>query len=87
MSTASARILSAAYNYLINYKVVFKSEKSHVSSLPKYAALAFIQMGLSSILVSAFVTLLPGAPEFLYKMPVDICLFILSFYVQRRFVY
>lgn len=87
MSTASARILSAAYNYLINYKVVFKSEKSHVSSLPKYTLLAFIQMGLSAILVHAFVTLLPGAPEFLYKMPVDVCLFILSFYVQRRFVY
>lgn len=87
LSTVSARIVSAGYNYFINYKLVFESGKKHMSSLPKYAALAFIQMGLSAVLVHTFVTLLPGAPEFLYKMPIDVCLFILSFYIQRRYVY
>lgn len=87
LSTAAARILSAGYNYMINYKLVFKSEKNHASSLTKYATLALIQMGLSALLVNMFITLLPGSPEFLYKIPVDVCLFILSFYVQRRFVY
>ena len=87
MATVSARFLSAAYNYFVNYKLVFRSDKNHASSVPKYATLAFIQMGLSAILVNAFVTLLPGAPEFIYKMPIDVCLFLLSFYAQRRFVY
>ena len=87
MATASSRILSASYNYLINHRLVFKSEKSHMSSLPKYATLAFVQMGLSALLVNGFFTLLPGAPELMYKIPIDICLFFLSYYVQRHFIY
>jgi len=87
VATALARVISAVYNYTINYKFVFKSDKSHASSLPKYALLAVIQLCLSAGLVTFFVWLFPLCPELAIKIPVDVILFLMSYYIQRRFVY
>ena len=86
-ATVAARVLSATYNYLINYLFVFRSGKSHTSSFPKYVVLAVAQMSLSAGLVTLLVFLIPGVSELLFKIPVDVILFLLSFYIQRRFVY
>ena len=43
IATVSARVISAVYNYLINYKFVFKSKASRSTSLTKYALLAVIK--------------------------------------------
>ena len=40
IATVSARVISAVYNYLINYKFVFMSKASRSTSLTKYALLA-----------------------------------------------
>ncbi len=86
-ATIAARILSATYNYLVNYLFVFRSGKGHASSFPKYVALAIAQMTLSAGLVTILVSICPGVNELLFKIPVDLILFLLSYYIQRRFVY
>ncbi|MCR5592606.1 MAG: bifunctional glycosyltransferase family 2/GtrA family protein [Saccharofermentans sp.] len=87
VATVLARVISATYNYLVNYKLVFKSGKSHTSSFPKYVVLAIVQMSLSAGIVTLLVMLFTGVPELAFKIPVDVILFLLSYYVQRRFVY
>lgn len=85
-ATVAARVLSAFYNYSLNYKVVFQSESSIGKTLPRYAALAVAQMGLSALLVNLLYPHFGGA-EVLVKIPVDVILFFLSFVIQREFVY
>lgn len=87
MATVGARVISAVYNYLINYKFVFKSRASKSVSLAKYALLAIVQMLLSAGLVSLIVFLIPGAWETLVKVIVDTVLFLLSYSIQQRFVF
>lgn len=85
-STVMARVLSAAYNYFINYKVVFQSKSSVRSTLFKYILLAICQMLCSALLVDLLYPLVGGL-EVLVKVPVDVMLFFLSFFIQREFVY
>ncbi|MBQ9928635.1 MAG: glycosyltransferase [Lachnospiraceae bacterium] len=86
LATVLARILSAAYNYLINYKVVFKSKNSVKSTLIKYCLLAVCQMVCSAVLVDMLYPIF-GGWEVLVKVPVDVALFFLSFFIQRELVY
>lgn len=85
-ATVLARILSALYNYFMNYKVVFQSQSTIRSTLPRYILLAVVQMACSAGLVNLIYPLVGGA-EVLVKMPVDVVLFFLSFFIQREFVY
>ena len=87
IATVGARVISAVYNYLINYRFVFKSRASKTTSLAKYALLAIIQMGLSAGIVSLFVHIFPGSLETLVKAVVDTILFLLSYAIQQRFVF
>ena len=87
LSTILARVISAVYNFLINYKVVFKGKGSRRKAAVKYLVLAVFIMLASGGLVSALHTLLPGVPETVVKIPVDCLLFLVSFYMQREVVY
>ncbi len=87
LATILARIISAVYNFLINYKVVFKGRGSRMSAALKYFALAVCIMLMSGFLVSTLHGLVPSVPEVIVKMPVDCLLFLASFYVQRELVY
>lgn len=86
LATILARILSAIYNFTINYKVVFKSRDNAGRAIVKYAILAVFIMLASGFLVETIYGLLT-IPEVLIKIPVDIVLFLASFWVQREFVY
>lgn len=85
-ATVSARIISAVYNFILNYKVVFKSSAGMMATAVKYCLLALCQMLCSAFLVNAFYAV-TGGYEVLVKMPVDIFLFFVSFVIQREFVY
>lgn len=87
LATALARIISATYNFVINYKLVFSSKKKATSSVWKYIVLALCQMGASALLVTVGCMVLPFAPEVAVKLVVDSVLFFLSYYIQRRFVF
>ena len=85
-ATVLARVLSATYNFAINYKIVFKSSASRGKAALRYCMLAVVQMSLSALLVRYLFPLLM-IPEVLVKIPVDVLLFFLSFQIQREFVY
>lgn len=86
LSTVFARVISAVYNFLINYKVVFKSRERMAVTAAKYFVLAVCQMMCSALLVNGLYGLFGGV-EVAVKMPVDVFLFFVSFLFQREFVY
>lgn len=85
-ATVLARIISAVYNFLLNYKVVFRSKAGIISTAIKYCILAICQMLCSAFLVN-FIYKMVGGWETVVKVPVDVILFFLSFVIQREFVY
>ena len=87
LSTILARVISAIYNFTINYRVVFKGKSGTGSAAVKYLILAVFIMLMSGGLVSFLHGLIPAAPEFAVKIPVDTLLFLVSFFVQREIVY
>jgi glycosyltransferase involved in cell wall biosynthesis len=86
-STVSARIISATYNYLMNYKIVFRS-KGHIGKVGiRYFILAVIQMTLSAALVTGGVHILPFIPEVVVKAIVDTLLFFISYHIQQKYIF
>ena len=87
IATVLARVISASYNYLINYKLVFHSNDGYAKTGAKYFSLAVMQMFLSATLVTILNMLIPVIPETGIKIVVDVCLFFISYYVQREFIF
>ena len=86
-STVLARVISAVYNYLVNYKLVFGSKQKVAVSGLKYFVLAIAQMSLSALLVTAGSSILPFLPEVAVKAVVDTMLFFISYKVQQKFIF
>ena len=86
VATVLARIISAVYNFTINYKLVFFSQEHLGKAIFKYFVLAVIQM-LSSALLLNFIYPLLGGAEVLVKMLVDITIFFISFFIQKKLIY
>ena len=86
IATVAARVISAVYNYLINYILVFKSKEKISKSAIRYFILAIIQMACSTVLVQAGVFIFRSF-EVLIKIIVDVFLFFCSYYIQNRFVF
>ena len=86
-ATVMARVVSAVYNYIINYKMVFRSKESVGRSGAKYVLLAVIQMACSAALVTLLVRWIHSIPEVVFKMVVDTILFFASYYIQQKYVF
>ncbi|MDQ0297716.1 dolichol-phosphate mannosyltransferase [Salibacterium salarium] len=86
LATVLARVLSSLFNYFLNRNIVFRSYAYTKHTLTKYYTLAVIQMGASAggvyILYHSI-----GAHEVWIKIGVDSFLFLLSFYIQRSWVF
>ncbi|SFU54023.1 bifunctional glycosyltransferase family 2/GtrA family protein [Butyrivibrio sp. INlla21] len=87
IATVIARIVSATYNFALNYKMVFKSNEKVGKAAIKYVTLAVVQMALSAFLVTMGVKWLVVVPETVVKIVVDTCLFFMSYKIQQKFVY
>ena len=87
IATILARVLSATYNYLLNYSVVFKSKASHKQSAKRYLILAILQMLCSAMLVAFGVWILGEQFNMIVKIIVDTTLFFISYIIQREIVY
>ncbi|WP_026527023.1 glycosyltransferase [Butyrivibrio sp. VCD2006] len=87
LSTILARIISATYNFMVNYKVVFKGKGNKFFSVVKYILLAIVIVLLSGYGVTFIHGFFSTVPEVYVKIPVDCLLFLLSFVIQREFVY
>lgn len=86
VATVIARVLSSIYNFIFNYKTVFKAKGSLFSAIMRYAILAVIIMVASGFAVDKLHAIFPVV-ELAIKIPVDVLLFLVSFYAQREFVY
>lgn len=87
LSTVMARVISAIYNYVMNYKVVFVSKKQHKKSVAGYVVLAVIQMLCSALFVTIGCTCFGFLPELIVKIIVDTILFFISYSIQRTYVF
>lgn len=86
-STVAARVISAIYNYLLNYRLVFRSRENVGKAAIKYFTLAIIQMSCSALLVTTLVRLFPNGIEIVLKAFVDTTLFFISYSIQQRLVF
>lgn len=87
LSTIVARLISSTYNFMINYKVVFKGKGKKTIAAVRYIILALVIMLLSGSFVTLGHNIFPNLLEIWIKIPVDTVLFFLSFFVQRELVY
>lgn len=84
IATIIARLISAAYNFAVNSKVVFKSKNKN--SLIKYLILCIVQMFISAFAVSELYKVLQ-VNSTLIKVVVDTIIFLLNFVIQREWVF
>ena len=88
LSTIGARFVSSLFNYYINKNKVFKDPNSSLSTFCKYCILCVAQLALSAFGVSLCYNLLNKTiSETLIKIAVDTVLFIISFQIQREWVF
>lgn len=83
-ATVCARIISSLFNYTVNKNNVFKSNSKN--TLVKYYILCIIQMLLSALGVKVLFSIF-NTNESILKILVDTILFIISFNVQREWVF
>jgi glycosyltransferase involved in cell wall biosynthesis len=82
----AARVLSALFNFTVNRNGVFKSKANAGRSMLRYALLCVVQVTVSAFATGALVFLTHGG-ETAWKIVVDIVLFLVSFRIQRGWVF
>ena len=84
-----ARIVSSVVNFFLNRKVVFKAKNSGRQSAVRYFLLAVVQCGLSALLVSVLSRVFKASKvmQTAVKMPVDLALFLGSYFIQKKWVF
>ena len=85
-ATYAARVLSALFNFFVNKTSTFKSTASTGGTLLRYAALCVVQVTASAFATSGLFALLKWNATLL-KLIVDTVLFLLSFRIQRGWVF
>ena len=85
ISYAIARLISSQVNYRLNKHTVFGGRGGKYSMV-KYYALCVVQGAIGAGLVHVLPAILPVSEAFI-KIPVDIVLFMLSYMIQRDYVF
>lgn len=90
IATLASRVISSIVNFVINRKVVFKDVSNIKATATKYFTLAVCQLILSFVLVDLLTNGLlhvTGFLNVLIKCIVDMCLFVFSYGIQRKWVF
>ena len=85
LSNIFARVISASFNYTLNRNLVFKSKNSVYKSIIKYALLAAFILGCNTIFLKVIIML--GINRYISKVIVEVCMFVLSYTVQHKFIF
>ncbi|MBQ4426068.1 MAG: bifunctional glycosyltransferase family 2/GtrA family protein [Lachnospiraceae bacterium] len=85
-ATYLARVISASFNFVVNRNIVFKSEKKVSVTAVEYVLLCVAQAYVSAFLVKNF-SLALSAEEVVVKVFVDLALFFVSFFIQKRLIF
>ena len=80
-----ARAASSVFNFTVNKQLVF--QQGDASSKLKYFSLVIAQISVSGLLVSALSKLLVSWDLTVVKTVVDIGLFLISYQIQKRFIF
>ena len=93
-STYIARAISSLFNYFLNRNKVFNDDNKKSKTIIKYYMLVVIQASVSGILVSSIYSALGITGSVLHipvetiiKVPVEVVLFIVNFFVQKYFIF
>ena len=88
-STVVARTISSVFNFTMNRKHVFKSDKDVKAAAVRYYILWFCQMAVSYLLVFLFtkMLMLGTTAVGITKIIVDVVLFVVSYNIQKRWVF
>ncbi len=86
VSSVTARVFSAVYNYFVNYAFVFESRENRWKAAFKYAVLAIVQMFVSTVSVVGLLKIF-RINETVVKAVVDTILFFVNYAIQRKYVY
>ncbi len=81
----AARIVSATVNYQLSRRVVFRAKPSWRTTLA-YFMLALCTVSTGSLLVMVFTNML-NAGETWIKLPVDVLMFFVNYFLQKHFVF
>ena len=81
-----ARIISASINFTINYNLVFKSKEKVWKAVLRYTLLALFILGCNTALMWLLVEQ-AGMNQYLAKILVEVTMFILSWIIQRLYVF
>ena len=89
IATVFARVISSLFNFSFNRKAVFKSEKSIKNSFVRYYILCVCQLLVSYGLVYLVTEALSlgGGLTVVSKAVIDTILFMISFRIQRKWVF
>ena len=85
LSILLPRIISGSYNFLVNHRVVFKSNKKLRNTLQSYLLLSIFTIISSFYLIKLF--MLCGLHIYISKIIADSVIYFFNFYVQRFFVF
>lgn len=86
IATYSAKIISCAYSYFVNKKIVFSNDDAVIKTLIRYVVLCILQASASAFVVNALCIYL-GWYEVMVKVLVDTILFFISFQLQQNWVF
>lgn len=89
IATASARMVSSLFNYTFNRHTVFASDEPKRNTMGRYYILCVLQTFISYKGVALLVEklFLQGFSKTLMKLVVDCILFLLTFQIQREWVF
>ena len=89
LATVLARIVSSLCNFALNLHLVFSCGRARLQTLVRYYTVAIPQMLISALLVSLIsqFTQRGGIVVAIAKIIVDIMLFLISFRIQRGWVF
>lgn len=85
ISKLISRAISSFINYLLNSRVVFK-ERSR-GAIVKYYLLVIVQAIISSVLIYSLKIFLIFIPVGIISVIVDVFLFIINYFVQKKFIF
>lgn len=86
LSNIIARIISSTVNYNVNKRIVFKNKSDGHKQIFEYFILALIILSINTIVLNILVTYL-SVNIFVAKIIVEICLFILSWFIQKKVIF
>lgn len=86
LSNVIARIISSCFNFMLNKRVVFKNKDSVGKTAAKYFSLAAVILAVNTALLSFFTKHLIKN-EYAAKAVIEVLLFLVSWTVQRSFVF